>query len=48
LSPSAIFQRRSHATASIANSSETPVRYCNSNTFANLDGGIDGLPVPSE
>ena len=34
--------------ASIACSSDTPQRYCNNNTFASSDGGIDGRPTPSE
>jgi hypothetical protein len=42
------FQRRSHATASIACSSLAPVRCCNNITFASCDGGIDGLPIRDE
>ena len=46
--PKAIFHRRSHRTASIAPSSERPVRYCNNITLANSDGGIDGRPRDAE
>ena len=34
--------------ASIACSSDTPVRYCNNITFASSDGGIDGRPIRAE
>jgi hypothetical protein len=47
-SPSAIFQRKSHATDSIARTSEQPGRYRNSNTLASCEGGIEGRPTPSK
>ena len=34
--------------ASIAASSDAPVRCCNNSTLASCDGGIDGLPIRCE